>query len=394
MKQLVNLSRRARWAVPAGAVVVVGGVLAGSVISVEQAARSLPSRTPAQLLASLAGQTSMPPLTGTVVETSSLGLPALPGTGNPTSVSSLLTGSHTVRIWYADPTHFRVAVPQNMSESDLIRNGSNAWLWESTNNTATHLTVPADAGKAAAKARVQKMAVKPSSAPPMTPQQAANEVLAKVGPTTTVGVDTNVYVAGEAAYQLVLAPKSPSSLIGQIRIAVDGTRDVPLRVQVFAKGAKSPAVQIGFTSISFVKPAAANFAFSPPAGATVQQQPLGGGGTKHTGDGSLGSAYTVGNGWLAVADLPSSVLSSVTGPKAPASSGSGLSGDTGPIIGALLKSATPVSGSWGSGRLLTTSLLSMLITNNGRVLVGAVTPLVLYQAAVQPAPAHTSQPAK
>ena len=115
MKQLVNLSRRARWAVPAGAVVVVGGVLAGSLISVAQAAPSLPSRKPAQLLASLAGQTSMPPLTGTVVETSSLGLPALPGTDNPTSVSSLLTGSHTVRIWYADPTHFRVAVPQNMS---------------------------------------------------------------------------------------------------------------------------------------------------------------------------------------------------------------------------------------------------------------------------------------
>ena len=88
-------------------------------------------------------------------------------------------------------------------------------------------------------------------------------------------------VAGEAAYQLVLAPKSPSSLIGQIRIAVDGTRDVPLRVQVFAKGAKSPAVQIGFTSISFVKPAAANFAFSPPAGATVQQQPLTGGTKQH-----------------------------------------------------------------------------------------------------------------
>ena len=392
MKQLVNLSRRARWAVPAGAVVVVGGVLAGSMISVAQAAPSLPSRTPAQLLASLAGQTSMPPLTGTVVETSSLGLPSLPGTNDPTSVSSLLTGSHTVRIWYADPTHFRVAVPQNMSESDLIRNGSNAWLWESTNNTVTHLTVPADAGKAAAKAHVKKVAVKPSSAPPMTPQQAANEVLAKVGPTTTVGVDTNVYVAGEAAYQLVLAPKSSQSLVGQIRIAVDGTRDVPLRVQVFAKGAKSPAVQIGFTSISFVKPAAANFAFSPPAGATVQQQSLGGG-TKHTGDGSLGSAYTVGKDWLTVADLPSSVLSSVTGPKAPASSGSGLSGDTGPIIGALLKSATPVSGSWGSGRLLKTSLLSMLITNNGRVLVGAVTPQVLYQAAAQPAPAHTSQPA-
>ena len=84
-------------------------------------------------------------MTGTVVETSSLGLPSLPGTGNPNSLSSLLTGSHTIRVWYADPTHFRVAVPQNMSESDLIRNGGNAWLWESTRNTVTHMTIPADA---------------------------------------------------------------------------------------------------------------------------------------------------------------------------------------------------------------------------------------------------------
>ena len=387
MKQLVNLSRGARWAVPAGAVVVVGGVLAGSMISVASAAPSLPQVTPAQLLASLAGKTTVPPMTGTVVETSSLGLPSLPGTDNPTSLSSLLTGSHTIRIWYSDPTHFRVAVPQSMSESDLIRNGSSAWLWESTKNTVTHLTIPADAAE---KAHAKAMAPAASAAPPMTPQQAANQVLARVGPTTTVRVDTNVYVAGEAAYQLVLAPKSSSSLVGEIRIAVDGTRDVPLRVQVFAKGSKSPAAQIGFTSISFVKPAAANFAFTPPTGATVKQQSLSGSSAKPAKTGQPSGAYVVGKSWLVVADLPQSVLSSLTGSQAAGNSGSGLSGDSSAVISALLKSATPVSGSWGSGRLVRTSLMSMLITNNGRVLVGPVTPQVLYQAAAQPAPSHTS----
>ena len=386
MKQ-VNLSRRTRWAVPAGAVVVVGGVLAGSMITVASAAPSLPARTPAQLLASLAGKAA-PAMTGTIVETSSLGLPSLPGTGNPTSLSSLLTGSHTIRIWYSDPTHFRVSAPQNMSESDLIRNGSSAWLWESTSNKVTHLAIPAKVRHA------KNITHKASDAPPMTPQQAANEVLAKVGATTTVSSDTNVTVAGQAAYQLILAPKSPSSLVGQIRIAIDGANDVPLRVQVFAKDAKSPAAQVGFTSISFVEPAAANFAFTPPAGAKVQQQSLSGNGSgsgkKPVGASPADSAYTVGKSWLTVADLPQSVLSSVTGNKATGSAGSGLSGDTGPIINALLRSATPVSGSWGSGRLVQTSLISMLITNNGRVLVGAVTPSVLYAAAGQPAPSHTS----
>ena len=378
--KLFSQSRNARWAVPAGAVVVVGAVIAGSMISVAEAAPSLPSRTPAQLLADVTARTSSPPLTGTVVETSSLGLPTLPGADNPTSVSALLAGSHTIRIWYADPSHFRVAAPQSMSESDLIRNGSNAWLWESTKNSVTHVAIPDQV------ATGHRPAPKPA-ATPLTPQQAADEILAEVGPTTTVSSDTNVTVAGQAAYQLVLTPKSSQSLVGQIRIAVDGANDVPLRLQVIARGANTPAVQIGFTSVSFVKPAAANFAFTPPAGATVKQQSLSGG-TPRAGAPTASSAYVVGTGWLAVADLPGSVLSSAMPGNATGAAGSGLSGDTGPIINALFRSATRVSGSWGSGRLLKTSLVSVLITDSGRVLIGAVTPQVLYQAAAQPAPAH------
>ena len=385
--KLFSQSRNLRWAVPAGAVAVVGSVIAGSVISAAEAAPSLPARTPAQLLADLAAKTSSPPLTGTVVETSSLGLPSLPGAGNPTSVSALLTGSHTIRIWYADTAHFRVAVPQSMSESDLIRNGGSAWLWDSSSNTVRHVAIPGDVPKG----RPAQLPAKAPATPPMTPQQAANEILAKVGPTTTVSSDTNVTVAGQAAYQLVLAPKSPQSLVGQIRIAIDGASDVPLRLQVFARGAKSPAVQIGFTSISFVKPAAANFAFTPPAGATVKQGSLSGG-TSRDGAATAAGAYTAGTGWLAVADLPSSALSSTLPGKATGAAGSGLAGDTGPVINALLRSATRVSGPWGSGRLLTTSLISVLMTDSGRVLVGAVTPQVLYQDAAQPAPARPSAP--
>jgi outer membrane lipoprotein-sorting protein len=382
MKQLASMSRGARWAVPAGAVVVVGGVMAGSLISVAQAAPALPPRTPAQLLAAVAGTTSTPPLTGTVVETSSLGLPSLPATGNPSSLSSLLTGTHTIQLSYLDPTHYRVALPQPQSESDLIRNGSSAWLWESNKNTVTQLAIPADAGKAKPK----------SSAAPMTPQQAADQVLAKVGPTTTVRVLSNISVADQAAYQLVLAPKSSSSLIGQVRIAVDGQNNVPLQVQVYAKGANSPAIQIGFTSVSFVRPDPANFAFKPPAGAKVEQQAMGSG-AKSPATGPASGTSVIGHGWLAVADLPSSVLSSVTAntPSSGSSSSSSspLGGDTNAVINALLKSGTRVSGTWGSGRLLHTSLVSMLITDHGRVFAGAVTPAVLYQAATQAAAGAT-----
>ena len=125
MAGVPKLSRRTRWAIPAGALVITGAVLAGSLISVAQASPGLPSRTPAQLLAQVA-DSAAPPLTGTVVETTSLGLPSLPGTSDPTSIAALLTGSHTVRVWYSSSRHFRLAVPEPLSETDVIADGNTA----------------------------------------------------------------------------------------------------------------------------------------------------------------------------------------------------------------------------------------------------------------------------
>jgi outer membrane lipoprotein-sorting protein len=301
-----------------------------------------------------------------VVETASFGLPALPATGNPTSLSSLLTGSHTIKVWYASPGHFRLAVPQSLSESDVIRDGRTAWLWQSTLNKVTKFTLPAHAAGSDSRS-VPKQ--------PLTPQQAAQQVLAAVGPTTTVRVDSNVTVAGQAAYALVLAPKDARSLVGQVQIDVDGHNGVPLRLQVFARGASSPAFQVGYTDIAFVKPAAADLSFTPPSGATVTQVNL----SDHPArarDHARPDVTTIGSGWVTVLELPSSDLTSGAGP------GSGHSpGDDEAVLRTLLAAATPVHGAWGSGRLLRTSLVSVLITDQGHAFVGAVQPSVLYAAA-------------
>src|ERR1700678_2330021 len=120
----VKLSRRARWAVPAAGVAVTAAVIAGLQIPSAQASPTLPARPPAQLLAEVSTDASLPPLTGTMVETTNLGLPQLPQVGNATSLSSMLTGSHTMKIYYQDAREFRVAIPEPASEIDLIRNGA------------------------------------------------------------------------------------------------------------------------------------------------------------------------------------------------------------------------------------------------------------------------------
>src|ERR1700722_2394252 len=116
----VKLSRRARWAGPGAAVAGTAAGVAALQIPAAQAAPDLPARTPAQLLASLSTDAKVPPLTGTVVETASLGLPQLPQTGSQTSLTTLLTGSHTVKVYYQDATHYRLAVPQPQAETDII----------------------------------------------------------------------------------------------------------------------------------------------------------------------------------------------------------------------------------------------------------------------------------
>ena len=311
MKTLPTLSRRARWAIPAGAVALAGALTAGTMISTAQASPELPVRTPAQLLAAVAGRTApLPALTGTVVETASLGLPQLPGSTDPNSIMTLLAGSHTIKIWYADPTHIRLAVPVTMSETDVIRNGRQGWVWQSSSNTVTRMQWPAQEGQAA-----RPPAALPSQLP-LTPQQAASQALKAVGPSTRVSVQRNVTVAGQPAYQLVLSPKAGGSLIGRVAIAIDATKNVPLRVQVFAKGAASPAFQVGYTSISFVKPAAANFSFTTPAGAKVKMVSPPretSGPTSAKGKRASGEPQVIGKDWLSVAVLPASGLAGVMG---------------------------------------------------------------------------------
>jgi outer membrane lipoprotein-sorting protein len=381
----VKLSRRGRWAVPATALAVTGAVIAALSIPAAQASPALPARTPAQLLAQVAADAKVPPLTGTVVETTSLGLPALPQVGDPTSLSSLITGSHKVNVYYENAQHFRLQVPQSLSESDVIRDGNKLWYWDSSGNSVTEYTW--------AKGTLTHK--KAPAGPVLTPQQAANEILKAVGKTTVVRVQSNVLVAGEAAYQLVLAPKDHRSLVGKVVIAIDGKYGFPLQVQVFAKGAKSPAFQVGYTQLAFVTPAPGNLAFTPPPGATVKVVHLKDGtGTKHSGQAAQTPAGvgTYGSDWLTVLAFPQKDLTpsfgtgAASSPPPPGSRAGAnvLGGDTQEVLNALIGSAKPVHGSWGSGTLLQTSLVSMLITG-GEVYVGAVQPSVL-EAAV----GHTS----
>jgi outer membrane lipoprotein-sorting protein len=368
-----------RWLVPvtAGVAVAGGGVAVGTLAATADPA--LPPRTAAQLLEDL--RTSrLDGLSGTVVQRADLGLPQLAnlaGLAGGNELTSLVTGTHTLRVWYAGPERQRLALVDTLGEQDVLRNGRDLWTWNSRTNTASHRTLPADGTDA------------PSA--PATPADAADRALAAIDPSTAVTVGRSSTVAGRSVYELVLTPRDKQSLVHQVRIALDAKEHVPLRFEVLADKAQEPAFEVAFTQVDFRTPDADQFRFNPPRGVTVTEEKAEAPGRQHEKaevpgrqrptdrrpDGS--DVRTVGTGWttVLVARLDGAGAGA-PGRGAPAVPGGGAEG---PDVAALLGTLEKVSGDWGSGRLLTSKLFSVLLTDDGRVLAGLVIPERLYQVA-------------
>jgi outer membrane lipoprotein-sorting protein len=377
-----------RWSVPLVAAVVLGA--GGSAVGVISATArdGLPHRTASQLLVDVQ-KARLDGLSGTVVQNAELGLPSLPGVGGGGSsdLSSMVSGSHTLRLWYAGPNRARLALLGSLGESDVIRNGADLWTWSSTGKSATHRSVPVTEGEAPESL---------ASLSPITPQQAAETALKAIAPSTKVSTDGTAVVAGRSAYELLLQPRDTRSLVASVRIALDGETHNPLRVRVFADGVSEPAFEVGFTSFDPTKPAASVFSFNPPPGTKVTQAgPIGipdraeAGPQAKRGGPQAGSdprnhplagaePKVVGTGWTSVVVV-----------KAPADAGDASKADAGKAdadkagagsLSSVLRVLPKVSGSWGSGHLLRGTLFSALLTDDGRVAVGAVRPSELYAA--------------
>ncbi len=371
-----------RWALPAGVVVAV---LGGGVVSNQLRAAAnvtLPDRGPAQLMVDVQSA-NVTGVSGTVVEKADLGLPALPeglGGDGSAQLNSLISGSHTLRVWYSGPDKTRVALLGAVGESDVIRNGNEAWIWSSSGNTATHLTL-ADTPGARPSMGTGPRVLPGMSGLPATPQQAASAALAALGRTTTVSTEPGIRVAGRSAYVLSIAPKDTSSLIDHIRVAIDGAAHVPTQVEVFAKGHPGDAAfSIGFSQVDFSRPDDDRFAFTPPAGAKVDDQTVRP--AQPFGQFAKPPVAVIGSGWTSVlvTRLPEGM-----DPAAPGAGAGAVKPGDGLDLSTFLNALPQVSGSWGSGHLLQSRLFSVLFTDDGRVLVGAVSGDRLQAAAADPA---------
>jgi outer membrane lipoprotein-sorting protein len=352
-----------RWLAPLAFIVAITGTVL--VATTATAERKLPSRTAEQLLVDVQ-QARVDGLSGIVIQQANLGIPEIPGAGGRDSseLRSLVSGTHTLRVRYSEPDKYRLAVLGTYGETDVISNGKHLWIWSSRDQSAVHRTITPGS-----RTEIDR---RPSELP-RTPQEAAEQVLAALEPTTTVTTDSAVTVADRAAYELVLDPNDDATLITQIRLAIDGETKMPLRVQIFGAGAKL-VFEVGYDSVSFTRPEDREFEFNPPRGTKVTEGETRAPRTpnkqererlREEAQEAHDGVKIVGSGWSTVA-------------VGKASDAQGASGS--PELEGFLSQLTPVSGDWGSGRLLAGTAFSAVLTDDGRIAFGAVKPEKLYKA--------------
>ncbi|HET9061470.1 MAG TPA: hypothetical protein VFN61_16255 [Acidimicrobiales bacterium] len=388
--------KRAPFVVPAAVVLAIGAGAAAPVASGAPAPPSLPKTTPEQVVAQVLSA-QPPELTGQLNWTADLGLGDLTsaagelgagGAGGAFNPLSLLNGSYQVDAWLdgAKAEHLAMS-PQPGQELDFVRNGNQAWTWDSSTLKVQHFTWPARRGSGGT---VPSSTTVPTSVPE-TPQQLAQRILTAVGKSSTVDVPTTRWVAGIATYELVLTPGAagsiasvPNSTVDHIAIDVAGRgplAGIPLQVAVYAKGQALPALQLGFgPGLQTGAPPPSELTFTPPTGATVVNHTLGAH-QRSRQDGTAGQAKirskwsgssasaptTIGSGWDAVCTGTTSALGN---PR---------------YRQALEATTTLVTVGGQQARLFSSALANVLFVPGGRYYAGLVTPGFLEATAAKAA---------
>ncbi|MBV7696947.1 DUF2092 domain-containing protein [Streptomyces sp. TRM70350] len=377
--------KAARYVVPAAVLGVAAGTIGLVPAIADSGSPDLPEISAQQLIEKIAAS-DVQQLSGTVKITTDLGLPDLGGlesdlmsgatpsggegsSADPSAkLTELASGTHTLRVAADGPDKQKLSLLEDAAEYSLIHNGKDVWGYDSASNEVYHGTATEGAEQGEEEV-------------PATPKELTEEALKAVDDTTSVTVDGTAQVAGRDAYKLLIEPKQSGSTVGAISVAVDARTGLPLKFTLTPASGGAAVVDAGFTQISFAKPAASTFDFTPPQGAKVTEE-----GSVEAPEHShkpeeedfakgLDGLNVIGEGWTSIAVLDSGAEG------VPSDAGRGATGDMGGMGSFLGSLGDEVTGKFGSGTVFKTRLVNALITDDGKVYVGAVTKDALVKAA-------------
>jgi len=231
---LVRNAAARKWSVVAlGLALLCGLPVIASALPV-----SVPALTASQLrgrILASAGES----YAGYAESNATFGLPSLAGLAD---LTSLLDGVTKMRVWQAAPDRWRVDVLSDAGERDTYQLGARTYIWASGQELLTEvlgqpslrLPRPAD----------------------LVPPALALRLLAEAGRGARYSVIAPLRVAGQSAAGLRMTPADPASTVGQVDIWAEPASGLPLMVEIFSRGSRTPALESQFFAVGRWQPQA------------------------------------------------------------------------------------------------------------------------------------------
>ncbi len=289
---------RRRWIPAVLAPVLVAGSVFGFSVQAN-AAIDLPDKSASQILQMINTNPDIA-FSGTIVKKANLGLPPmniipdisqsmvdemskkmpkemgdfLPQAsvqGELALALEFFAGTHRANIFVDGIEKSRLQVLDLLSERNFIRNGNVLWAYDATKSLAQRTTINEREVKNAENIARLLLAMNKSKFPfdYTSPAAVANYILNEASKYSTISVAADIKIADRGAYQITLTPKNNQSLIASATLSIDAATGLPLAARVMAVGQDGPAFEVAFESITFAKPDASNFNFTPPAGTRI-----------------------------------------------------------------------------------------------------------------------------
>jgi outer membrane lipoprotein-sorting protein len=182
-------------------------------------------------------------------------LPELPGAAD---LSTLISDTSRMRLWYEGPGRWRTDLLYSGGERDRYRSPEGLWTWDSgthgitflAEETQLRLPIPVD----------------------LTPPDLVRRMLAAAKPDEITALPSR-RVAGHDGDGLRIVPKTAASTIAKIDVWADPATGLPLRAEVTGKGRDHSSLETGFLDLEIGPPDPDLMTFkSPPDGVKNEQE--------------------------------------------------------------------------------------------------------------------------
>jgi len=244
--------RARRWAVVA-AVAAVVALIPGAIglVPASEGAVSAPGLLE-RVLASAGVSYS-----GLAESSAGLSLPDVEGAGR---LAAMFGEQTRMRVWYEDPTHWRVDELTPIGERDLYRDPYGTWYWDSGRRHATRTE-----GEGTVRF------ARPAD---LLPPELGRRLAAPASPAELSLVPTE-RIAGIDAAGLRITPDDSGTTLDHADLWVDPASGLVVRAAITARGMKDPIISTSFLDLEQRKPASRITRFELPedAGAHFSEAP-------------------------------------------------------------------------------------------------------------------------